>query len=194
MDRSIPDDPTPMSRYAVLVPFASGLLANALRRALLSDTTSIMADHVTVFKNTTPATSESIAQRIGLLRFDQGDAAPDRTEWDVSGRDVRGRDGRGRGVVDAEALVTVARAPEDRLHLRATFRRSNGAEHARFCPVSAVSSVPTDDGTGYWVTFEPLFDGDAGRCHTEACDALLRTIASARRALEAPVRPGLEAA
>lgn len=174
-------------RAEVRLPFGT-LLGNAIRRALIADASSAMADRVRVLVNTTARDNEVVAQRIGLLRFAQeGCTESARAEWRSEGarKDVLARDATGPvATLDDDVVIARVRDAKERFHAVATFRRSTGSEHARFCPVVAVGCAPAgDDGeAGSVVSFETLFPDDHRRVWHEACDALIEKVEALRRA------------
>lgn len=179
-------------RVRAHVPFGH-FMGNAVRRSLLSDATSVMADKLLVHENTSSQPHEVIAQRIGLLRFSQSvpdaESDVDACRVDVLGRDVLASDLVGsRSSLDGDAVMAMQQREDQIVRASISFRRSNGEEHARFCPVSAVSCVP-DPSTplACVVSFEPIFEDDARRCYTEACEALLRRVRRARKLLTSDV-------
>jgi hypothetical protein len=176
-------------RVQVSVPFGT-FLANSLRRALVADTSSLMADRVRVHINTSNAMDERIAQRIGLLRFVQDDDTPRESHWHARGTDVLAQDARGRASLDGTAVVVTARDPLEEVRVSATFRRSTGAEHARFCPVVAVGCAPSSECEGHAVvSYGTLFCHDAERVWEEACDSLLARVDAVRRRVRESAAP-----
>lgn len=125
-------------------------LSNALRRALISKTESYAPETIDVMENTTCQTNEYIAHRIGMIPFCQAKIDENSVfTLNVTGRDCTTKDIRDEsGGMVACKNITIMRMIEDQaLHIKVKFKKSNGAEHSRFCPVAACTHVELPDGS-----------------------------------------------
>lgn len=120
-------------------------IANAIRRALLSDVESIAPSEVHIETNTTCQTDEYIAHRIGLIPFrydgvwneEEDDLTKQEVVFDVQDSILHTKHLQGSFVSTYECVVMKMR-PGQRLKGRIRFVRGSGQRHARFCPVCAV--------------------------------------------------------
>ena len=137
-------------------------MANALRRALITDVSNYAPHKVRIRKNTSCQTDEYIAHRIGLIPFratndDEADAAA--LSMHVVGRDAMASDLQGtafRAPVDVPILKLI---DDQTLDLDVTFERGTGSVHARFSHIGPVEYRSRADGV-MELAFEMITDED----------------------------------
>mgnify|MGYP001362040214 CR=1 FL=1 len=148
--------------------------ANAVRRALTTETKMWAPIEVVFETNTSAHTDEYLAHRIGMIPFRR--TGPE-TELRVAAHGpctVLAKDLRASAAGGFEAIhgsIEVARLGA-RQSLRSTVRFKEGAakRHARFCPCAAVTM--SDDGDAHAISFETIDESDHGTRLKEAIDAI----------------------
>lgn len=115
-------------------------IANALRRALLSDVCNIAPDCVTIRKNTSCQTDEFIAHRIGLIPFcaSHAEEATSSARLTVHGRTAMARDIVSSAYTAHTDMPIMKLGPDQSLDLDISFRTGTGDDHARFSHIGAV--------------------------------------------------------
>lgn len=121
--------------------------ANAIRRSLMLDVKSVAPNEVTIHRNTSCQTDEFIAHRIGLIPFrvdETEDASSLKVSFDVENRPLRTSDFSGScaAIVDVEVLTLIR---DQSIKGEISFKKSDGSEHARFCPCAAAGYEVFDD-------------------------------------------------
>lgn len=108
-------------------------LANAVRRAVMTDVARYAPSEVLIRKNTSAQNDEFIAHRIGQIPFlrDDGDEASELT-LRVCGREADSNDFAGKGFHAPPGLPIVLLGAGHVLDLSVRFCKATGAEHARF--------------------------------------------------------------
>ena len=138
---------------------------NAFRRSLISKLKTIAPSYITIQKNTTALTDEFIAQRIGMIPFDQDHMEP--AELHVVGRYAKASDFKGHACPFEDIIV--AHVDDDQeLHLTVEFTEGIGSDHARFSKTCGVGMSTDQQNLSCSVSFETIFQNTHRECAQEA--------------------------
>ena len=131
--------------------------ANAVRRSLISDTTSWAPHEIHVRSNTSCQTDEFLAHRIGLIPF-RKTSNPTTEELKLTAHGpcvVRCDAFRGAGFEPIYPSIHVMELGDgQQLDLSVSFGRGTGRKHARYATVSAVGLSPSPEDGSYVLSFE----------------------------------------
>ena len=159
---------------------------NAIRRCLISQLDAVAPKDCIIKTNTSCQPDEYIAQRIGLISFDQTADVGGTAHMKVRGRpcttaDMTSRQG-GPLPIDDNILI-MPLAGDQEVDLVVTFDRGTAHTHARFGRIVAAGMETLDEDT-HVLSFETIF-GDPHECLSQAFDVLLQTLVDARTHVEA---------
>ena len=157
---------------------------NAIRRSLISKLTAIAPRDCLIKVNTSCQSDEYIAQRIGLVSFDQSGNADGTAHVSVRGRpcttgDFTTPDG-GPLPVDTNILIMPLTGDQE-IDIVVYFDRGTGCDHARYGRIVAAGMETMDENT-HILSYETVF-GDPDECLAEALDALTQTLTDAKKHL-----------
>ena len=135
--------------------------SNAIRRAVISETTSYAPAEVDIEINTSCQTNEYIAHRIGLIPFCQNGLSEDVTVT----LHVKDRSATTDDIVgDAKAhkkITIMKMMPGQELKLKVYFKKGKGSMHSRWCPIAACSHfIDNNDPNIIHFKFEMINDTD----------------------------------
>jgi DNA-directed RNA polymerase alpha subunit len=126
-------------------------LANAIRRAMLSDIETVAPSKVEFEVNTSCQTDEYIAHRIGMIPFvlklDDNDSLEEKSlSFDVRDRPMSTRDLQGDTNISTIYTTDIMKLISgQQIKGRVFFEKGSGKDHARFSPVAAVAYTQKKD-------------------------------------------------
>lgn len=121
-------------------------IVNAIRRALIMDVPRLAPSHVVIDVNTSCATDEFLAHRIGQIIFRSTSTTGEKevAKLHVKGRCVLASDVIGTVTPSHPETMIIQLTAEQELRLSVHFDVKTGAEHARYSHVHAVAYQPVD--------------------------------------------------
>ena len=135
--------------------------SNAIRRAVISETTSYAPAEVDIEINTSCQTNEYIAHRIGLIPFCQNGLSEDVTvTLHVKDRTATTDDIVGDATAHKKITIMKMMTGQE-LKLKVYFKKGKGSIHSRWCPIAACSHYIDDkDPNIIHFKFEMINDTD----------------------------------
>lgn len=151
-------------------------MANALRRALMSDVVNYAPKEVHIRKNTTCQTDEYIAHRIGLIPFRRtSEGLEGGLSIAVAGREATASDLTGTAYYAPVDIPIVRMIEHQELDLDVVFTSGTGGDHVKFSHVGKVGyNVVRDDCVE--LRFEVITDESPLSYLERAIDALHRRV------------------
>ena len=142
---------TDKNKCAFAITRAHDGFANALRRALLNDVTTVAPKHVRIKKNTTCQTDEYIAHRVGLVPFSKKSTVG-AEELSMS-LCVKGETAYSDHLVDSEhgrvapchRIPIIKMSAEQELSFTVAFETGSGSVHSRFSHIGPVAFKMIND-------------------------------------------------
>lgn len=135
--------------------------SNAIRRTVISETTSYAPSEVDIEINTSCQTNEYIAHRIGLIPFCQKGLSDDVTvTLHVKDRSATSDDIVGDAKSHKKITIMKMMIGQE-LKLKVHFKKGNGSIHSRWCPIAACSHyIDDNDPSLIHFKFEMINDTD----------------------------------
>ena len=163
---------------------------NGLRRSLIADLRMLAPSHVIVETNTSCYSDEYLAQRIGLIPFEQHrrEETGVVAQLSVEDRDAWTSDIVSDVIPTSPSILIAHLQRGQEISLTIHFTTDTAHRHARFQRTAAVGMRPTHGG--YSISFDSILGASDGKlCLEEAVESLRTRLQTARAAVLAHGTP-----